>query len=413
MAYGDGTFREWRKDGYQFRKFYSSKTDGYKKHRLVVYGKTKKECREKMKLKEEECEKHLKELMREEKKNAFLSDNMLSWLKDKKSGRIKATAFDRLEGIIQNQIEPYAIGKTEVSIVTAEDISEHLHYLQYECPRIGQKKGYSYSTVKKVYELFDQFFKDYYADNLNGNPMNKVEHPQPTKNVGELNVDELEYDSEMPDIVLSDEEIKKFKEQVYLPVNSGVEGRSKYGVAFYFMMMTCLRFGEATALTWRDIDFEKREMVINKTASRVKNRDDVDKKTKRIITTPKNSRSRIVMLSSEAVEALETIRERSEYTKPTDLVLCTKNGTIVLHNEFWLRLKGTLRAAGLMNEAREKKFTPHYLRHSGISYYIRHDIPLAMVSKMAGHSSVAITERVYYHIIHDQQKKMLEMMDGI
>lgn len=243
--------------------------------------------------------------------------------------------------------------------------------------------------------------------------MNKVEHPQPTKNIKELNVDELEHDALFQDIVLSDDDIAKFKEQVYLPINSGKKGRSKYGPAFYFIMMTCLRFGEAAAITWRDIDFEKREMVINKSVSKVKNRDGGKAKTKRIRTTPKSSKSRVVMLSKEAIEALETIRERSQYTKPTDLVICTKNGTTVLHNEFWLRLKGTLQAAGLMNEAREKKFSPHYLRHTGISYYIRNGVPLEMVSKMAGHSSVAITEQIYYHIIHDQQQKMVEMMDKI
>lgn len=407
MGYGDGSFREWKDGGYQYRKYFSSPVDGNKKHRLVVYGKTKRECREKMDAKQREYEKTLREAAKtEEKPQSFLSDAMLSWLKAAKLGKIKATAYDRLEGVLNNQIAAYSIGKTSVELVDAKCVSDHLYCLQYA-------DDYSFSTTKKVYELLDQFFMYYYANDLNANPMNKVDRPQPTRNVGELSVDELAPEAALPDIVLSDSEIKTFKRQVYQPPRHGSKGHSRYGVAFYFIMMTCLRFGEAAALTWRDIDFEKQEMVINKAASRIKDRSGAEQKTRRIITTPKNSKTRVVVLSGEAIEALNTIKERSEFTKPTDFVICTSRGTMVLHNEFWLRLKGTLRAARLMTDARETKFTPHYLRHTGISYYIRNGIPLEMVSQMAGHSSIAITERVYYHVIKDQRKKMLELMNGI
>lgn len=407
MGYGDGSFREWKDGGYQYRKYFSSPVDGNKKHRLVVYGKTKRECRDKMDAKQREYEKTLREAAKaEEKPQSFLSDAMLSWLKAAKLGKIKATAYDRLEGVLNNQIAAYSIGKTSVELVDAKCVSDHLYCLQYA-------DDYSFSTTKKVYELLDQFFMYYYANDLNANPMNKVDRPQPTRNVGELSADDLTAEAALPDIVLSDDEIRRFKAQVFEEPRHGSRGHSRYGVAFYFIMMTCLRFGEAAALTWRDVNFEKREIIINKTASRVKDRTGSAQKTRRIITTPKNSKTRVVMLSKEAVEALETIRARSGYIRPADLVIATSNGTMVLHNEFWLRLKGTLKAAGLLTEARATKFTPHYLRHTGISYYIRNGIPLEMVSQMAGHSSTAITERVYYHVIQDQRKKMVELMDGI
>ena len=121
--------------------------------------------------------------------------------------------------------------------------------------------------------------------------MNKVDRPQPTRNVGELSADDLTTEAALPDIVLSDDEIRRFKAQVFEEPRHGSRGHSRYGVAFYFIMMTCLRFGEAAALTWRDVNFEKREIIINKTASRVKDRTGSAQKTRRIITTSLDRKS--------------------------------------------------------------------------------------------------------------------------
>lgn len=404
MAYGDGAFREYN-GGIRFEVYHESKIDG-KTYRLSVTGRTKKECREKMDAKIAKKEEEIKLNFRHslENQTVIMQDPILDWLKRAKWGKVKASSYDRYERTIKNHIENTKFGRTQAIMVTSKDVNALIDDVYAEL---------SLSTVKKLYELLDQFFAFFYAEDLNGNPMNKVQPPRPKKNVGEVNLDDS-VDDELEDIVLNDDEIRHFKEQCFLPYKNGSKGRPKHSVDLYFIMMTVLRFGEASAVTWGDIDFEKRRMIISKNQSVVMDRAaDAPKKTKRIFTTPKNGKSREVMLSKDAIEALEEIKKRSRHTNKNDLVICSDSGKPLNNSNLRKTLNSVMKAAGLATGARAEKFGLHYLRHTGISYYIRHKIPLEMVSKMAGHSSVAITERIYYHIIHSQQEEMLELMDGI
>ncbi len=406
MAYGDGTF-DIINGKYRYRKSFVSKTNG-KSYRLTVSGASQKECREKMQRREREKEAAIKAgfVHSLDNSNVSLYSGMIDWLKNERYGVVKQTTYDRLERTIENQIgKRSALGMKQIRSITSRDLKTYLRELQ--------EKGLAQSTVDKAYEVLNQFFRFYYANNIYDNPMNIVDKPKKLKGLVEVSVDD-EVDAALEDVVLSDDEIKRFKKAAFVEYVSGSKHTTRHGVALYFIMMTVLRFGEAIAVTWKDIDFDKRVMIISKNQTTVKNRDEnAKKKTKRIITTPKNDKTREVMLNAEAVEALQWIKQRSKYTAPTDFVICGSTGKSPSNHNLSKTLDSVMTEAGLNTPARDKKFGLHYLRHTGISYYLRHGIPMELVSKMAGHSSVAITERVYYHIIHDQQKKMLELMDGI
>ena len=402
MAYGDGSFTKYGK-GYRYSVYYKSDVDG-KTYRLTVTGAKKGECRDKMDAKMGELIKKQKAEIRHsvENRTAAFQHAILNWLKREKMGKVKASTYDRNERTIFNHLYDTDLGFTRTLDVTSKDIQTFLDELLAEN---------SESTTVKVYDLFNQFFRFFYAEDINANPMNKIDRPR-KRNVGEVSIDDVA-DEHLEDIVLSDEEIKVFKNQCFLPHKNGVKGRPKHGPALYLMLVTVVRCGEATALVWGDIDEERRVMTVRRNQSIVKSRDDTTAKTKRIMTTPKSGRSREVMLSAEALEALAEIKKRSHHTDKTDLVICSDSGKSLTNHNLRKALDSVMSAAKLDSGSRKEKFGLHYLRHTGISYYIRHGIPLEMVSKMAGHSSVAITERVYYHIIHQQQEKMLELMDGI
>lgn len=398
MAYGDGTFQ---KSGDRLRYFLNYKCEVNDKiYRLSVYGRTKTECREKMKAKIATKRTEVEQSHRHslDNRTVLLRDAMLDWLKREKFGKVKASTYDRNERTIMNHIYDSNVGRTPAIEINSKQLSSFIEDL------LGDN---SESSVRKVYELLGQFYAYFYAKDQNANPMNGVARPK-VKNIGEVSIEDGE-DAKLDDMVLSDEEIRKFKAQVFQEPKSGVAGRSKHGVDLYFMMMTLLRFGEASALVWGDIDDERRTMYVRRTQSIVTNRDGGDAKTKRILTMPKNGKVREVMLSKEALEAIAEIKKRSHHTDKNDFVICSDSGKSLTNHNLRKTLDGVMKAAGLSRQG----FGLHYLRHTGVSYYIRHGIPLEMISKMAGHSSVAITERVYYHIIHEQQEKMLELMDGI
>lgn len=399
MGYGDGSFQIIGENKVRHFLNYTCDLDG-KVYRLSVYGKNNSECRQKMKeakrKKDDEVRRNLRHSA--DSRSAILQSALLDWLKREKFGKVKASTYDRNERTIMNHIYDTDFGREKAIKITSKDISNFLDELLTK---------HSESSVKKVYELLGQFYRFYYAEDINNNPMNKVARPQ-KKNIGEVEIGD-EVEERLEDLVLNDEEIEKFRAQVFLPPKKGVAGRPKHGVDLFFIMMTVVRFGEAAALTWGDIDEEKRVMYVRRNQSIVTNRDGGDAKTKRILTMPKNCKAREVMLSKNALEALAEIKKRSRHTDKNDFVICSDSGKSLTNHNLRKTLDGVMKVTGLSRPG----FGLHYLRHTGISYYIRHGIPLEMVSKMAGHSSVAITEKVYYHIIHEQQQKMLEMMDEI
>ena len=65
----------------------------------------------------------------------------------------------------------------------------------------------------------------------------------------------------------------------------------------------------------------------------------------------------------------------------------------------------------LKNADIDKHVSVHGLRHTGISYFIRHNVDKDIVAKMAGHSDSKITDQVYYTILSDQDKKELEKIN--
>lgn len=403
MPYGQGSF-VLVGDKLRLAVQYRAKADN-KVYRLTVTGKTAKECIEKMDAKKRDKEKEVAAKYRASLENptVVLSAAMTDWLLKTKLDKKKARTVDRDEVTIRNQIDGYRIGRTPVIEVSGRDVEEHIAALR--------NKGYSFSTVKKTYELLDQFFRYYYKEDSARNPMLGTDRPQQKSGSGEVSPDNTP-DYELADVVLSDDEIEKFREVALATPKGKVYGQSKYGAALYFILHTFVRAGEAIALKWQDVDFDRRQMVISKTVSRVKDRSGGG--TKLITTTPKtDGGTRTVVLSDEALKALNLIRERSAHTAPQDYVLATSTGRPVSEDRLYRATRNMLDAAGLMNEARQKCFGVHYLRHTGISYYLRHNIPVSVISEMAGHASAAITMNVYYHVINDQKKDALEMMNRI
>ena len=423
---GFGSLRKTKSGTYRLEKLHTF-PDGMTKQRISVTEKTPEECIAVMR----ETEARLDQNFIEEGSMTDLSREILSksadlWLKQEKEGKVKQTTYDRIERTINNQIKGYEIGTILVRDITSRDITKHLD-------EIGEK--YSYSVVSKTYDFLKQFFDFAMPDK---NPMAGIQKP-PRNAAGTISDEDEDLfgNSHMADMVLSDDEIKILKDFVYLPPKDGTLGRSKYGLVYYFTLLTFLRSGEIRALKWKDIDVKNKRMQITKTIGRVVDRTDNVQKTDLQITTPKTANGRrIVMLTDEAIDAINTYRALTSLNAPDDFVFSTDNGKPLGEAQTARTLKAILQATGLMRSdtivkslkgkknltAEQKRFLNapersgfgmHYLRHSGISYYLRHGVPIDVISKMAGHSSADITRRIYYHINQNQQTDALSMMNNI
>lgn len=402
LPHGQGSFSQYRdKIRYQKNIKINNKT-----FRLIVYGNTVNECLSLMAKKEKQ---ESKRIVREDKhslqdRTVVLSDAMHDWL-SQYLGSVKNNTYDRMECIINNQIDGYEIGRERVIDISSKDIENHLNIIS----------NYSYSTIKKTYEIIKRFMSFYFANDISSNPMNYVKKPKPTKAVGAITIEQASQNGRLEDLVLTDDEIIIFGKHCLKEPQNGVQGGSKYNPALYFILLTFLRIGEATTLVWGDIDYKKKILNVNKSTTRIVNRDsEIESKTVNIITVPKTKSSiRQVALTDEAFKVLDVIRLRSKFVSKKDFIICTSKGTQVSEQHLLSALKGTLKSCGLNQYGERDKFGLHYLRHTGISYYLRHGVPIDVISEMAGHSSISITSDVYYHVVNEQRTKAAEMMNAI
>src|SRR5206468_752968 len=104
---------------------------------------------------------------------------------------------------------------------------------------------------------------------------------------------------------------------------------------FVTAAFTGLRLGELRALRWRDVDFTKRLVHVQRNITR--DREDV----------PKSGKVRSVPLIDRAARALDESSRRNHFTRPDDRVFPSAIGEAFDDNGIRDRFYEALKAAGL------------------------------------------------------------------
>ncbi len=359
--------------------------------RVVVYGKSVRQCCINMKAREREIE---------EKKNyqhpagsndnSLLQNVMHEWLFTFKRPTLKGRSFDTIESTYINQIKDTALGRTSIQNVTAQDIQLHINNLT---------DTKSESTARKTYSLLKQFLNYYYARDINNNPMNLVLLPR--KQIKYEDPKNIRDEEEM--LVLDDEEIDRLTEELSKPYKPGVSGYT-YGHMLLFVMWSFCRIGEVIALQRKDIDFETSTAKIYKAYGKEKVRDKKsDLRYAWVLTTPKTRKGRRVLyLCDKAVTHLKKHMEiHCPDPTPDTFMFFTSQKNPVSDQYLNVILKKALKRAGIT-----KRISVHGLRHTGISYFLRHGAATEVISKQAGHNDISTTNDIYYNILEEQKKDM-------
>jgi integrase len=154
------------------------------------------------------------------------------------------------------------------------------------------------------------------------------------------------------------------------------------------MVFTGLRIGEALALEWTDVDFEKRMIKVTK---------QWDYRRKGI-RPPKNNSQRVVRLSPRVAEILKRLNEEKGGIR---LIFPNKKGSYLTHA---IAVRWLVRIA-------PKKITPHDLRHSYATLRLSKGDNLVDVSTQLGHKGIDITLKVYTHWI--PREEYLQQVDEL
>ena len=317
-------------------------------------------------------------------KDALFKDFAYSWLHNVKQHTLRQSTFDRLERELELHIIP---NLGDLSIQQIDDYIIQTHVINKM-----KSDGYSFSTVKAEYCTLKQIFKYAIArGKITKNPLDDIELPSkalfaPTRKRK----------------FLSGEDRQALITTCYSKYKNG-RRVYKYGAFFVFLLYTGLRLGEASALKWKYIDFEKRTVEVSHTVVYVRNRK--TGKGKMLVDQPftKNGKSRTVYLSDAALEALEDLKEQMGYD-PDGYIIHGPKGTIMHQSDIQAIFQLILKKAGI------EKCGIHALRHSFVSLMINNGVPVPMISAMVGHSSIGITMNVYSHLLKETEVKSMEII---
>ena len=173
-----------------------------------------------------------------------------------------------------------------------------------------------------------------------------------------------------------------------------------FGIVLCFY--TGLRIGELLALTWNDIDFERKIMSINKSVFYTK----IDGKYQTVVDTPKTKHSiRIIPLPKQLLDKLKEIKKTSK----SKYVLTTRNNKMVNTRTYQRTFERILKKLNIPL----KNF--HALRHTFATRAIEMGMDVKTTSEILGHNSPVITLNRYSHSLMsyktDMMNKMGKMLD--
>ncbi|MRX42354.1 tyrosine-type recombinase/integrase [Agromyces kandeliae] len=180
---------------------------------------------------------------------------------------------------------------------------------------------------------------------------------------------------------------------------------SRYEPLLSLLASTGMRRGEALALRWDDVDLDAAVLRVRATVSSIGGR--------LVTTEPKSERSRrslnlaastVAMLRRHRATQAEARLRAGALWHDLGLVFTTDEGKHLDPNNAARAMRKAAHAAGIDGVGL------HTLRHSAASAMLAAGMPITDVSRMLGHSSVAITGDIYGHTSTDGQRRAAEVL---
>lgn len=180
--------------------------------------------------------------------------------------------------------------------------------------------------------------------------------------------------------------LNEFKE--FIKVIDILEHRTLFMLLFF----SGARIGEATSLTWKDIDFKNNMIDINKTSFKGKTTDPKTESSIRKVKMPKHTMNLLAQLKLQKNPKIDYFVFGSFYDP---LHVNTARGYFTRY----------------VNQTDLKKIRMHDFRHSHASYLINNGYDIQIVSKRLGHSKVSTTLDIYAHLYPNKEDDAIAQMD--
>jgi len=294
---------------------------------------------------------------------------------------------------IQNYMEhlnlrilPY-IGQMKINSVKPLDIVTLLDNVANSKTKHG--KTISQSTLSGTFKPLSSMFN--YALKWQVIPSNPCQHVKaPKKPVVKGNF----YNEE--DLLL-----------VLVALDSLPQREYKYKIATYIALFTGLRLGEIMGLEWSDVDWQNKELHVERASQ-------YNSSTGMITKEPKTEDSkRIISISESLVEMLKNykkymelyILEHNEDWQGTNRIFTTNDGrpmhTYTVSKWF----------PKFIEKHNLKKITFHGLRRTSATLLVSMNVDFKAVGARLGHSDTSMLHKIYAHALRSTDQKASEKLE--
>jgi len=357
----------------------------YDKKRFAVYGQTQKECE----AKKAEREELLKDRMHIDNQNITLSKYFDIWIIEQSKEVKDSTVYNYKKS--WKHLEKH-LGKRKLAELNKLDV------LQMQDKMM---KDSTPNNVNRVTRLLKQILNSAINDRIiNYNPCNSVKRLKDSKPKAVNTIHRA----------LTENETRLFFQNAT---------ECHYYNLLRFLLITGCRIGEATALHWFDISFDRKEIYIKRTVSKVSN------KEYRLSDSPKTSSSnRIIPLTDELKEILQKQKAQNSFLfgKGCSIVFPNSKGTLAYYNTVNACIANII---DNINHPKEKDengemkprkvslnliqpFSAHAFRDTFATRCIEQGMQPNTLKALLGHSSLKMTMDLYAHVMPNTKQQELE-----
>ena len=286
---------------------------------------------------------------------------------DKKQ-RVKESTWESKSHVIRTKILPYFENRKIAEIEAKDVIAWQNELMAY---RDEKGKPYSADYLRTIHAQLTAIFN--HAVNFYNLPYN------PARRAGTIGSEAVK-------------EMDFWTKEEYLKFSEAMMDKPRSYYAFEMLYWCGMRSGELLALTYNDIDLEKRTISVNKSYQRIEGRD--------IITPPKTPKSkRIITIPPFLTEELK------KYTSHLYGIMADERMFRFTKSYMEHEIIRGIKASGV------KRIRLHDIRHSHASLLVEMGFTPLAIAERLGHEKIETTLNTYSHLYPNKQGELADKLE--
>ncbi|MES1045323.1 tyrosine-type recombinase/integrase [Heyndrickxia oleronia] len=320
-----------------------------------------------------------------EEKNIFFKDFALEWLKLHEK-EVKPPTIRSQTGMV-NRLNKH-IGNRKLKDITRRELENTIG-------KFIDEDKYTYPHVRNILGVLKMIFrKAVELEILQRDIAKDIKMPKRQKTLKDLETEKIEF-LEKEELHVFLQELKKYGQGTDVPF-------------FTLLAYSGFRAGEAVALQWDDVDFNKNVISITKTLYSPNN----SSKNFKLLPPKSLNSVRKITIDSEVMELIKKLQFEQKKQKlaygeqynDMNFVFAKPNGLPPVLGFIQYRLE-RLEKYLIKNNLLNRHIYLHMFRHTHTSLLIEAGVGIKEIQQRLGHADIQTTMNIYAHMTENMEEK--------